>query len=112
MTTLRMAAVAAPFDRDLEADFARVEKLICEAKAEGVRLLVLPEAALGGYLANLDGGAEGPPALAADGPELKRLAALAGDLVVTAGDCELPRGPPHKPPGCVPRAGGPRPPPQ
>jgi N-carbamoylputrescine amidase len=89
MTTLRMAAVAAPFDRDLEADFARIEKLIGEAKAEGVRLLALPEAALGGYLANLDGDAEGPPALAADGPELRRLAALAGDLVVTAGYCEL-----------------------
>jgi N-carbamoylputrescine amidase len=89
MTTLRMAAVAAPFDRDLEGDFARIEKLIGEAKAEGVRLLALPEAALGGYLANLDGGAEGPPALALDGPELKRLAALAGDLVVTAGYCEI-----------------------
>lgn len=61
MTTLRMAAVAAPFDRDLEGDFARIEKLIGEAKAEGVRLLALPEAALGGYLANLDGGAEGRP---------------------------------------------------
>ncbi|WP_328449831.1 carbon-nitrogen hydrolase family protein [Amycolatopsis sp. NBC_00438] len=89
MTTLRMAAVAAPFDRDLEGDFARIEKLIGEAKAEGVRLLALPEAALGGYLANLDGGAEGPPALAVDGPEIARLAALAGDLVVTAGYCEL-----------------------
>ncbi|MDS0136045.1 MULTISPECIES: carbon-nitrogen hydrolase family protein [unclassified Amycolatopsis] len=89
MTTLRMAAAAAPFDRDLEAGFARIEKLIGEAKAEGVRLLALPEAALGGYLANLDGGAEGPPALAADGAEIARLAALAGDLVVTAGYCEL-----------------------
>jgi predicted amidohydrolase len=86
--TLRMAAVAAPFDRDLEGDFARIEKLIAEARTEGVRLLALPEACLGGYLANLDGGAEGPPALAADGPEIKRLAALAGDMVVTAGYCE------------------------
>ena len=78
MTTLRMAAVAAPFDRDLEGDFARIEKLIGQARAEGVRLLALPEACLGGYLANLDGGAEGPPALAVDGPEMRRLAALAG----------------------------------
>jgi predicted amidohydrolase len=88
MTTLRMAAVAAPFDRDLEAGFGRIEKLIAEARAEGVQLLALPEACLGGYLANLDGGAEGPPALAADGPEIRRLAALAGDMVVTAGYCE------------------------
>lgn len=83
-----MAAVAAPFDRDLEADFARISSLIDQARASGVRLLALPEACLGGYLANLDGGAAGPPALALDGPEIRRLAALAGDMVVTAGYCE------------------------
>ncbi|HEY0451248.1 carbon-nitrogen hydrolase family protein [Actinophytocola sp.] len=88
MTTLRMAAVAAPFDRDLEADIARISRLIDQARADGVTLLALPEACLGGYLANLDGGAEGPPALAVDGPEIRGLAALAGDLVVTAGYCE------------------------
>src|SRR4051794_41773447 len=108
MTTLRMAAVAAPFDRDLEADFARVEKLIGEAKAEGVRLLALPEAALGGYLANLDGGAEGPPALAVDGPEVNRLAAFARDLVGTAGGRRDARRPPPHPPGRGARRRGPR----
>jgi predicted amidohydrolase len=88
MSMLRMAAVAAPFDRDLEADFARIARLIHSAKAREVRLLVLPEACLGGYLANLEGGAEGPPPLLLDGPEIRRLAALAGDMVVTAGYCE------------------------
>jgi N-carbamoylputrescine amidase len=88
MSTLRLAAVAAPFDRDLEADFARIEKLLTEARARDVGLLALPEAALGGYLANLDGGAEGPPPLRLDGPEIARLARLAGDMVVTAGYCE------------------------
>lgn len=88
MTKLRVAAVAAPFDRDLEAAFARISHLIDQARADGVRLLALPEACLGGYLANLDGGADGPPALALDGPEIRRLAALAGDIVVTAGYCE------------------------
>ncbi len=88
MTNLRMAAVAAAFDRDLEADFASIKKLIASARADGVRLLALPEACLGGYLANLDGDAEGPPALHADGPEIARLAALAGDMVVCAGYCE------------------------
>jgi predicted amidohydrolase len=83
-----MAAVAAPFDRDLEGDFARIEKLIAEARTDGVGLLALPEACLGGYLENLDGGAAGPPALALDGLEIRRLAALAGDMVVTAGYCE------------------------
>lgn len=89
MSVLRVAAVAAPFDRDLEADFGRIAELVEDAKAAGVGLLALPEACLGGYLSTLDGSADGPPAFALDGPEIGRLAALAGDLVVTAGYCEL-----------------------
>jgi predicted amidohydrolase len=100
MTKLRVAAVAAPFGRDLAADFERIEALIAQACDRGVRLLALPEACLGGYLTSLDGarGADadggagsdgGPPPLRLDGPEIKRLAALAGDMVVTAGYCEL-----------------------
>lgn len=90
MSTLRMAAVAAEFGRDLEEDFAIAERLIKEARAEGVRLLALPEACLGGYLLSLDDSAsdEGPPALALDGPEIHRLASLAGELTVVAGYCE------------------------
>lgn len=88
MTGVRIAAAAAPFGRDLDEDFARIAALIDRARADGVRLLALPEACLGGYLANLDGGADGPPALDADGPEIRRLAELAGELVVTAGYCE------------------------
>ncbi|MCW2507126.1 MAG: uncharacterized protein JWP68_274, partial [Modestobacter sp.] len=61
-----------------------------------MRLLALPEAALGGYLADLgEGGVPAvlpqdtlPPALDVDGPEVARLAAIAGDMVVTAGLCE------------------------
>lgn len=86
--TLRMAAVAANFDRDLEADFARVAALIEQARTSGVQLLALPEGALGGYLLSLDGTAEPPPAFTVDGPEIARLAKLAGDLVVTAGYAE------------------------
>jgi predicted amidohydrolase len=104
MSTLRMAAVAAPFGRDLEADFGRIGSLIARAREEGVRLLALPEACLGGYLTSLDaprgddgasavrngaGGDPGPPPLRLDGPEIGRLASLAGDMVVTAGYCEL-----------------------
>ena len=91
MSVLRMAAVAAPFDRDLGADFARIAALIAGARVRGVRLMALPEACLGGYLASLDGTAppgEGPPPLDLDGPEIRRLAGLAGDMVVTAGYCE------------------------
>ncbi len=83
-----MAAVAAPFGRDLEECFERISGLLARARDSGVRLLALPEACLGGYLASLDGGAEGPPALAADGPEITRLRQLAGDVVVCAGYCE------------------------
>jgi len=89
MTSLTMAAVAAPFDRDLEADYARIAQIVEKARADGVGLLALPEAALGGYLADLDGGAEGPPALALDGPEIARLAAIAREMVVVAGYCEV-----------------------
>ncbi|WP_019063598.1 carbon-nitrogen hydrolase family protein [Streptomyces prunicolor] len=91
MSTLRMAAVSAEFGRDLEEGFAIVERLIKEAGEQGVRLLALPEACLGGYLLSLDDDSEldeGPPALALDGPEVRRLAALAGELTVVAGYCE------------------------
>ncbi|MEU6543229.1 carbon-nitrogen hydrolase family protein [Streptomyces sp. NPDC046859] len=91
MSTLRMAAAAAEFGRDLEEDFAIAERLIKEARADGVRLLALPEASLGGYLLSLDNDTaldEGPPALALDGPEIRRLAALAGEMTVVAGYCE------------------------
>jgi predicted amidohydrolase len=91
MTVLRMAAVAEEFGRDLDEDFHTVEALIRTARAHGVQLLALPEACLGGYLLSLDNDADldaGPPALALDGPEIRRLAALAGDLVVVAGYCE------------------------
>jgi predicted amidohydrolase len=86
-----MAAVAAEFGRDLEADFATAERLIKEARAQDVRLLALPEACLGGYLLSLDSGTAldaGPPPLALDGPEIRRLAALAGEMTVIAGYCE------------------------
>ncbi|MGI5461072.1 carbon-nitrogen hydrolase family protein [Streptomyces sp. CA-249302] len=91
MSTLRMAAVAAEFGRDLDEDFLVAERLIKEAREDGVRLLALPEACLGGYLLSLDDSAEvdeGPPALALDGPEIRRLAALAGEMTVVAGYCE------------------------
>ncbi|MGH3871931.1 MAG: carbon-nitrogen hydrolase family protein [Pseudonocardiaceae bacterium] len=89
MSALRMAAAAASFDRDLEADLARIEQLIETARADGVRLLALPEAALGGYLVNLAGRAGAPPpALAPDGPEIRRLTRLAGEMVVAVGYCE------------------------
>jgi N-carbamoylputrescine amidase len=94
VNTLRMGTVAAPFGRDLAADFDLIGRLIGQAREAGVRLLALPEACLGGYLSDLEGtdgpGGDdgGPPALDPDGPEIRRLAELAGELVVCAGYCE------------------------
>jgi predicted amidohydrolase len=86
---LRMAAVAAPFDRDLEADFARIEQLVGAARADGIGLLALPEACLGGYLLSMDGDPQdAPPALDPQGPEIRRLREIAGDMVICAGYCE------------------------
>ena len=89
--TLVAAALAAPFDRDVDAGLARVERALVDARERGAGLLVLPESALGGYLRE-----PGPEASAPDipagldpaGPEIARLIALAGDVVVCAGYTE------------------------
>lgn len=85
---LTIGAAAAPFDRDLDRCFATIEAIVADARAQGVQLLVLPEAALGGYVESLHGGAEPPPALDPDGPELRRVIELARDMVVCVGFCE------------------------
>ncbi|GLZ47591.1 apolipoprotein N-acyltransferase [Actinomycetospora sp. NBRC 106375] len=94
MTVRTFAAAAAGFGRDLDEDFATIEALLGRARAAGADLLALPEAALGGYLSSLHDdaatmdSADVPPQLEIDGPEVRRLVALAGDTVVTAGFCE------------------------
>jgi predicted amidohydrolase len=88
MTPLTIAAAAAPFDRDMDKSFATIAAIIDRARAQGVQLLVLPDAALGGYVERLHGDTEPPPALAPDGPELEHVMALAGDMVVCVGFCE------------------------
>jgi predicted amidohydrolase len=85
-----LAAAAAHFGRDLEFDIGRIAKIIQDARACGAGLLVLPDAALGGYLADLrhpDPQAL-PPALKPDDPLLERVAALAGEMTVCLGYCE------------------------
>ncbi|MEM8621669.1 MAG: carbon-nitrogen hydrolase family protein [Actinomycetota bacterium] len=91
MTELTIAAVAAPFDRDIDAGFERIADILNEARSRGAQLVVLPEAAIGGYVADLHLGAgvDPPPSLRSDGPEVARLTALAGDLIVCSGYCEV-----------------------
>lgn len=88
----RIAAVAAAYGRDLRECLNQVLGQLAAARADAVDLLVLPEACLGGYLADLSGSLPaadpGPPALAVDGPELAGLIAAAGELVVCLGFCE------------------------
>ena len=57
--TLTIAAVAAPFGRDLDQGLAAIGVLLDRARASGAGLVVLPEAALGGYLTDLSGGTPG-----------------------------------------------------
>jgi predicted amidohydrolase len=85
---ITIAAANAPFGRDMEACFATIEGYIADAREAGVDLLVLPEAALGGYVETLHGDADPPPTLSVDGPELARVAEMAGDMVVCIGLCE------------------------
>jgi predicted amidohydrolase len=89
MSELVIAAVAAPFSRDMDACFQTIERALQEARVCGAGLVVLPEAALGGYVESLHGDdCDPPPALEVDGPELRRVARLARDLVVCIGFCE------------------------
>jgi len=90
MSELVIAAAAAPFGRDMEACFAKIERILGEARVCGAGLVVLPEAALGGYVESLheDDPASAPPALDADGPELRRLAELAREMTVCVGFAE------------------------
>lgn len=90
MPVTRIAAAAAHFGRDLDYDLGRIGKLIGDARDAGAALLVLPDAAIGGYLADLrhPDPAALPPAFKPDDPVLTRVAELARDLVVCVGYCE------------------------
>lgn len=89
MPELTIAACAAPFGRDIDACLTRIAAIVADARARGAGLLVLPEAALGGYVESLNGAIDDPPpALSADGPELQRVADLAGEMTVCVGFCE------------------------
>jgi len=95
--SLTVAAVSANFTRDLEQNFAVIEQMLDDARAAGARLVVFPEASIGGYLSSLGNHGDTarttsrslPPAIRLDGPEIRRVQALAGDTVVVIGFCEL-----------------------
>jgi predicted amidohydrolase len=84
------AAAAAHFGRDLDFCLRRVATLVEHARQAGAALLVLPDAALGGYLADIRFPAPDalPPALEPDSEYLREVSTLAAEMVVCLGYCE------------------------
>ncbi|MFL2000363.1 MULTISPECIES: carbon-nitrogen hydrolase family protein [unclassified Microbacterium] len=95
--SVTVASVSANFTRDLAQNYALIEQLLEDARAQGARLVAFPEAAIGGYLSSLGNHGDTiqntrrslPPAIRLDGPEIRRVQELAGDTILTIGFCEL-----------------------
>ena len=93
----KLAAVAANFTRDLDQNYALIASLAAEAREQCVDFLVLPEAAIGGYLSSLGNHGDTvkntkksmPPAIRVDGPEIRKVQSIVGDLLIAIGFCEL-----------------------
>jgi N-carbamoylputrescine amidase len=86
-----IAAAAMPFGRDAGAALDAIARTVAAARAQGVRMVVFPECAIGGYLREPMPGEHGPELpvpLDPGGPEIARLIELAGDVVVCAGYTE------------------------
>jgi len=90
MGLTRIATVAAHFGRDLHFGLSRIAKLIDDARRAGAALLVLPDGALGGCLADFHQPDPDhlPPALDPDDERIRKVATLAGEMVVCLGYCE------------------------
>lgn len=87
---MKIAAMAAHFGRDIERSMEKLGGIIERLRAQGIDLLVLPDATLGGYIGSLSNPTPGerPPALDPDGPELRALCAMAGPMTVCVGYTE------------------------
>jgi predicted amidohydrolase len=84
-----LGALAGHFGRNLEVNFSRIEAVLTEAREQNLDLVVFPDAALGGYLPRFDAEPDDlPPAFDPDGPEIKRLIALAQETTICVGYCE------------------------
>jgi predicted amidohydrolase len=100
-----IAAVAAPFDRDVDACVERVGRWLRVARARGADLVAFPESALGGYVLEPRPGEvrlpEPPPALSLAGPEIERVIEMAGRTVVCLGFTEVAPGGPYSTGVCL-----------
>lgn len=90
MALTRIGAVAGHFGRDVDRTLAKLAGIVAAARRDGLDLLVLPGATLGGYIPDLrhPGRDDLPPVLALDGPELATLRQMAGPLTLCVGFCE------------------------
>ncbi|MBB5916068.1 nitrilase [Nocardia transvalensis] len=90
MAVTRIAAVAAHFGSDIARALDKITGIIDRLAADGVDLLVLPDATLGGYIGDLRNPdpATGPEAIDPDGPEIRLLCRLAGAMTVCVGYAE------------------------
>ncbi|WP_110471160.1 carbon-nitrogen hydrolase family protein [Williamsia limnetica] len=94
MAPIRVAALAAHFGRDVERAVNKIVGIIESASRDGVDLLVLPDASLGGYIGDLRAPdiEHLPPAVETDGPELAQIIAAAGPMTVCVGYTEAAAG--------------------
>jgi len=90
--TRAIAAVAAPFGRDVWAGLALIERTVLAARAQGAELVVFPECSLGGYVREPMPGESAPDlpvALEREGAEMAELIRIAGDTVLCVGYSEV-----------------------
>ena len=87
MAAVTLGAVAAHFGRDVDRGVSKVVGIIESAARDGVDLLVLPDACLGGYIGDFAAPDpdDPPPALDPDGPEIGAVIAAAGPMTVCVG---------------------------
>lgn len=101
-----VAAVAGLFGRDLDRCAERMETFIARARARGARLVVFPEAALGGYLhepveVTAPTDVPPPPALPRHHELFHRLSVAAGPATVCLGYTEAAPGGPYASAVCL-----------
>ncbi|WP_338888188.1 carbon-nitrogen hydrolase family protein [Rhodococcus sovatensis] len=103
MAPIRIGALAAHFGRDVDRAILKITTIIESARRDGLDLLVLPDASLGGYIDSLRNPdvSELPPPLDIDGPELAAIIAAAGELTVCIGYTELKDGLRYNAAACV-----------
>lgn len=107
----KIAAVSAGFPRDLERGLVQIERTTARLRERGARLIVFPEAALGGYLYAPRPGdrvafTPAPPILPPDSDVFARLMRAAGPAVVCVGYTEDAPGGPYSSAVCLSGDGG------